>query len=119
MALMATNSLAEARSEIETALKLDSTETRLVTTAGQIYMSSGQPQLAEKYFKQATESNPNVIGPYIMLVQLYARTNRQQEAMQVLQRIGQIDPATAQILYQQLMSGQLNGGPGFNPIGTR
>lgn len=119
MVLMATGALPEARKEIDIGLKLDPTESRLVTTAGQIYMSGGHFDLAERFFKQAIESNPNSVGPYAALITLYARMRRQQDVMEWMQRIAQLDPTAAQMLHQQLMSGRLAADPGVGPILSR
>lgn len=116
MVLMTTGALPDARKEIEVGLRLDPTESRLASTAGQIYMNSGQFDLAERHFKQAIESNPNTVGPYVALATLYARMQRQQEVMALIQRISQLDPAAAQTIYQQFMSGQLAMAPGFGPL---
>jgi tetratricopeptide (TPR) repeat protein len=116
--LMNTNALADARKEIDAAIDLDPNESRLAATAGQIYLQSGKPNDAERFYKQAIESNPNAVGPYVGLAKLYVRMQRQHDFQSVMQRIMQIDPTTAQHLYQQVMSGQFAAGPGFNPNGA-
>jgi tetratricopeptide (TPR) repeat protein len=101
---MAMNALQDARREIDVALRLAPDESRLLATAGQIYAACGDPAQAEGFVQRAIDANPNAVGPYALLAQIYAHWQRWDRVQETMQRIAAIDPQVAQQLQMQLQA---------------
>lgn len=54
---------------------------------GKIFLAKGEKQAAERHFKKAVDTDPNLLGPYVSLARIYLSSDRWREAVQEYENI--------------------------------